>query len=65
MVSKASSGAAEALPVHSVERPEELANVLRQRGWSVVEATQQRFGNHASLPLDDFTPEGNTMIVLG
>merc|ERR1712071_109453 len=64
VVSKASSGAMELLPVHSVSNLPHFARVLRGLDWDVIGTTSSE-ENPESLPISSFQLKKSCLILLG
>lgn len=78
VVSKASSGAMEFLPVHSVNNVPEFCRILREMNWDVVGTEPKnrrdddadgsdggRGGGGSGIPLSSFQLEKSSLIILG
>ncbi|KAK8732427.1 hypothetical protein OTU49_007086, partial [Cherax quadricarinatus] len=63
VVSKASAGVAEILPVYQVDDPIELFNLLADAGWHLVSSASN--GNTSATSASDFKPQGNILLVIG
>lgn len=64
VVSKASSGAMELLPIHSVSNLPHFARILKELNWDVVGTTSSS-GHLESLPISSFQLEKSCLLLLG
>lgn len=63
VVSKASAGVAELLPVFKVNDPIKLFKKLDDGGWDLVSSAVN--GTASAVPVTDFQPVRNTLLVVG
>ncbi|KAK7060095.1 Ribose methyltransferase [Halocaridina rubra] len=63
IVSKASAGAAELIPVHQVADIKHLFNILSNCGWSLVSTAAKGMGS--SRPLNEYEPCRNIVLAIG
>lgn len=63
VVSKASSGVAEILPVYQVNDPINLFDKLADEGWHLVSSSSS--GQASTTPVTDFQPQGHTLLAVG
>lgn len=63
VVSKASAGVAELLPVFKVNDPVRLFKQLDAGGWDLVSSAVT--GNASAIPVTDFHPRRSTLLVIG
>lgn len=65
VVSKASSGVSEVMPVYSLPQPSSvILSRLSQAGWMLAASAHPDAGRNVTT-VDSFTPCGNTILIVG